>query len=167
MGVFFSCLSMCVSAAHGWRGNILKPYKHLVVAVYYCLKFAVNDLCIELFKQMHFVWKECHSNSKLRSILFSFCFLFFLSLCWFTKRRDTKCSLYPKNPECLRCIMAELYPWGVIWETGHSDVGKTKGRGPFNHVVHTLYAQVSQLCRKTCTNPWLVHSVEYILTDYW
>lgn len=61
-----------------WK--LLKAYKHLVaVAVYYRLKFAVNDLCIELFKQMHFVWKECHSKSKLRSI--------------FSKKKKKKISL--------------------------------------------------------------------------
>lgn len=54
----------------------MKAYKHLVGAVYYCLKFAVNDLCIELFKQMHFVWKDCHSNSKLCSVFFFFFLVF-------------------------------------------------------------------------------------------
>lgn len=98
---------MCVSAAHGCCGNILQPYKHLVVAVYYCLKFAVNDLCIELFKQMHFVWKECHSNSKLRSGFF--CCFFFKSLLDH-KRRDTKGSFHPKKPEYLLSIRSELYP---------------------------------------------------------
>lgn len=59
---FLLCLSVCLCACdhacvycvqyNGWHGNIVKPYKHLaVVAVYYCLKFAVNDLCIEIFKQ--------------------------------------------------------------------------------------------------------------------
>lgn len=65
--MFFSPVCPCVCLT--WK--LLKAYKHLVaVAVYYRLKFAVNDLCIELFKQMHFVWKECHSKSKRRSILF-------------------------------------------------------------------------------------------------
>lgn len=50
---------------NGWHGNILKSYKHLVVvAVYYRLKFAVNDLCIKIFKQMYFVWEQCLSNSN-------------------------------------------------------------------------------------------------------
>lgn len=41
------------------------PTKHLVVvAVYYRLKFAVNDLCIKIFKQNDSVWEQCPSNSN-------------------------------------------------------------------------------------------------------
>lgn len=34
------------------------------MAGYYRLKFAVNDLCIKIFKQICFVWEQCPSNSN-------------------------------------------------------------------------------------------------------
>lgn len=48
----YVCLCVCLFVYcvqyNGWLGNLLKPYKHLVlVGVYYCLKLAVNDLCIK------------------------------------------------------------------------------------------------------------------------
>lgn len=69
--LFVACVCACVCVLvycvqyNGWHGNILKSYKHLVVvAVYYCLKFAVNDLYIKIFKQIYFVWEQCLSNSN-------------------------------------------------------------------------------------------------------
>lgn len=73
----FVCVCVCMLKHcvqyNGRHGNILKSYKHwVVVAVYYRLKFAVNDLCLQIFKQMYFVWEPCltNSNYSLRKNMF-------------------------------------------------------------------------------------------------
>ena len=57
---------LCIVWQHnGWHGNILKPFKHSsTVVIYYPLKFAVNDLCLRIFKQIHIVWEHWPSNSN-------------------------------------------------------------------------------------------------------
>lgn len=48
----------------------MKPYKHSVdVAVKCCLKFAVYDLCIKIFKQIYFVWEQCLSNKREKKVV--------------------------------------------------------------------------------------------------
>ena len=63
------CVLVCCVHDNGWHGNILKPCKHsVVVAVYYRLKFVVNDLLIKIFKQMQFVWKQCLYSSNYTGV---------------------------------------------------------------------------------------------------